>query len=234
MSNVIKQLSEVYQPFAAIIAYKADKEKYSEDVYYLEKRNIRNGKMGAGKPLTQKMLVTLIHSVQTSTAQLDLGMYGAIPNNILYCDTRIDHDRLVWYHGPEERFAYFSKGLNIPNGKMKVPGLLYVVHGNTLSMYAFKGKKPTGTLYRAPFMNTTTNVCLGNAKVKKPDERTFANVIAYWEKMFWLSEFSHLSGDNPIKGNLAVLTKQLIKTGEEFPVDVLIEINGTKLKDLLK
>lgn len=234
MSNTIKLLSEVYQPFAAIIAYKTDAEKYSENAYYLEKRNIRNGKMGAGKPLTQKMLATLIHSVQTSTEQLDLGIYGAMPNNILYCDTRIDHDHLVWYHEPEERYVYFSKTLNIPNGKMKVPGLLYVVKSNTLSMYAFKGKKPTGTLYFAPFMNTNVNVCLGSAKVEKPDERTFANVIAYWEKMFWQSEFSHLSGNNPIKGNLAVLTKQLIKTGDTFPTDVLIEIKGTKLKDLLK
>lgn len=234
MSKTIQLLQEVYQPFAAIIAYKANAKNVRDEGYYLEKRTISNGKMGVGKPLTQKMLATLIHSVQTSTSQLDYGMYGAMPDNILYCDTRIDHDRLVWYHGPEERNVFFSKGLNIPDGRMKVPGLIYVVQNNTLSMYAFKGKKPTEKLYRAPFMNTTEGVCLGSAKVKKPEERTFTNVIAYWEKMFWQSEFSHISGSNPIKGNLATLTKQLIKTGEPFPTDVLVEIKGKKLKDLLK
>lgn len=234
MSNTIEKLSEVYQPYAAIIAYKAVTKEYCNDGYYLEKRDIRNGKMCVGKPLTQKMLATLIRNVQTSTAQLDYGMYGVMPKNILYCDTRIDHDRLVWYHGPEERNVYFAKSLNIPDGKMKVPGLIYVVSNNALSMYAFKGKKPTDKLYRAPFMNTTESVCLGSAKVKKPEERTYENIIAYWEKMFWQSEFSHISGINPINGNLAVLTKELIKTGAPFPTDVLLEIKEKKLKDLLK
>ena len=234
MSKVIQYLQDVYEPYAAIIAYKAVSENSRDIGYYLEKRNIHNGKMGAGKPLTQNMLASLIHSVQTSTAQLDTGMYGAVPENILYVDTRIDHDRLVWYHGPEERHVFFSEHLDIPNGAMRVPGLIYVVRNNSLSLFAFKGKRPTEKLYRAPFMNTTESVCLGNAKVKKPEERTFANVIAYWEKMFWQSEFSHLSGNNPIKGNLAVLTKQLIKTGEPFPTDVLIQIKGKNLKDLMK
>lgn len=234
MSKVLKYLSDVYQPYAAIIAYKADSESYSDVGYYLEKRDIRNGKMGAGKPLTQKMLASLIHSIQTSTAQLDMGLYGEMPNNVLYVDTRIDRDRFVWYHGPEERNVYFTESLNIPNGVMKVPGLIYVVEGNRLSMYAFKGKKPSDKLYHSPFMNTSESVCLGNAKVKMPEERTFENVMEYWERMFWNSEFSHLTGENPITGNLAVLTKHLIETGEPFPTDVLTEVKGKKLKDLLK
>jgi PRTRC genetic system protein B len=190
--------------------------------------------MGVGTPLTQKMMASLMNNVQASTKQLDMGLYGTMPEGVLYCDTRIDHDRLVWYHGPEERCVYFSEGLNIPSGKMMVPGLIYVVHDKRLSLYAFKGKKPTGKLYRAPFMNTVEDVCLGSAKVKYPEEKTFVNVIAYWEKMFWQSEFSHLSGNNPINGNLAVLTKHLISTGEPFPTDVLIEIKNKKLSDLLK
>lgn len=83
-------------------------------------------------------------------------------------------------------------------------------------------------------MNTAENsVCLGNAKVEKPEERTFENVIAYWEKMYWNSEFSHILGDNPVKGNLAVLTKELIETGKDFPTDVLVPVN-VKLSNLLR
>lgn len=231
MSKIIKTITDVYQPFAAIIAYKTG-EEYNKD-YYLEKRDITNGVMGAGKPLTENMVSVLVKNVTAANPQLDKSLYGAVPENVLYCDTRMEKDKLVWYHGPEERFVYFIKSLNIPNGKMKVPGLLYVVQDNSLSLYAFKGKKPKEVLYRAPFMNTTEHVCLGSAKVQKPTERTFSNVIAYWEKMFWQSEFSHLSGQNPINGNLALLTKRLIETGEPFPEDVLKPVSK-KLKEILK
>ena len=234
MSKTIKRITEVYEPFAAIVAYMTGDTDSSERGYYLEKRNIRNGKMGVGKPLTHKMLASIIKTVQTTSSQLDLGMYGRVPSNVLYCDTRIDHDKLVWYHGPEERNVFFSKSLNIPNGKMKVPGLVYVVANGKMRLYAFKGKHPADKLYHAPFMNTAENsVCLGNAKVEKPEERTFENVIAYWEKMYWNSEFSHILGDNPVKGNLAVLTKELIETGKDFPSDVLVPVN-VKLSNLLR
>jgi len=233
MSNIVKQLSDVYHPYAAIIAYKTDDEQ-SERSYYLEEREIRKGKMGVGKPLTSNMLASIISKVQHSAKQLDTGLCGAVPHNVLYCDTRVGRDKLVWYNGPEEHYVYFSKSLNIPNGKMKVPGLLYVVNNNRLSLYAFKGKKPTKDLYMAPFMNTSTEyVCLGNAKIKKPTERTFSNVIAYWENMFWKSEFSHILGKNPVKSNLAVLSKHLIESGEAFPTKELVPI-CQKLNDLLK
>lgn len=231
MSKIIKTITDLYQPYAAIIAYRTDEEHGSD--YYLEKRDIKNGVMGAGQPLTEDLMASLIKNVATTNPQLDKSMFGAVPDNVLYCDTRMEKDKLVWYHGPEERNVFFIKELNIPNGRMKVPGILYVVDKGSLSIYAFKGKKPKNELYRAPFMNTTENVCLGSAKVTKPTERTFANVMAYWEKMFWLSEFSHLSGQNPIKGNLALLTKRLIETGEPFPTDVLKPVSK-KLKEILK
>ena len=234
MSKIVKRITEVYEPFAAIVAYSTGETESSERGYYLERRTIRNGKMGAGKPLTQKMLASIIKTVQTTSSQLDTGMYGRVPSNVLYCDTRIDHDKLVWYHGPEERNVFFSEELNIPSGKMKVPGLVYVVDKGRMRLYAFKGKHPSDKLYHAPFMNTSeTHVCLGNAKVEKPEERTFENIIAYWEKMFWNSEFIHILGDNPIKGNLAVLSKELIETGREFPTDKLVPVK-VKLNDLLR
>lgn len=230
MNEALKHITDLYQPYAAIIAYRSHPEDAD---YYLERREIKDGMMGAGKPLTEEMLAKMVKAVSSTNPHLDKSLYGIIPENVLYCDMRMDGNKLVWYHGPEERNVFFTKGLNIPNGRMKVPGLLYVVKGEGLSLYAFKGRKPKDVLYRAPFMNTVEGVCLGNAKVKKPAERTFANVMAYWEKMFWLSEFSHLSGQNPISGNLALLTKRLIETGEPFPTEVLKPVSK-KLKDILK
>lgn len=234
MSKTVRRITEVYEPFAAIIAYMTGADDGNDIGYYLEKRNIRNGKMGVGKPLSQKMFASIIKKIQATSDQLDLGMYGRVPSNLLFCDVRVDRDKLVWYHEPEERNVFFKEELNIPNGRMKVPGLVYVVERGVMRLYAFKGKRPTDKLYQAPFMNTGSNsVCLGNAKVKKPEDRTFDNIIAYWEKMYWNSEFSHILGGNPIKGNLAVLTKELIETGKPFPTDVLVPLK-LKLSTLLR
>lgn len=233
MSKLLQTISDVFEPFASIIAYKTN-DSYGRSVYYLEHHHIKNGKMGVGRPLKQSMMRKIVQNVQTTSEQLDNNIHGAIPPNVLYCDTRIENERLVWWHGPEERYLFFNDGIGIPDGKMVVPGLVYVVNKDGLSLYAFKGKKPTGTLYHAPFMNVDIHVCLGNAKIKKPQDRTFANVIDYWEKMFWKSEFSHILGDNPIEGNLATITKHCIQTGEPFPTDVLKIYKEKKLNDLLK
>ena len=83
-------------------------------------------------------------------------------------------------------------------------------------------------------MNTTPEyVCLGNSKVAFPQERTFSNVIDYWETMFWQSEFSHILGENPCLGNLATITKECIMDGKPFPQDML-KPTSKKLTDLLR
>lgn len=150
------------------------------------------------------------------------------------CAAHRCREKLVWYHKPEVRNMFFTKSLNIPDGQMKVPGLVYDVSDKTLRIFAFKGNKPKDILYKAPFMNTCeTYVCLGNSKVKYPEERTFANVINYWETMFWKSEFSHILGDNPCNGNLATITKECMASGKPFPEDMLKRAN-VKLSDLLR
>ena len=41
-----------------------------------------------------------------------------------------------------------------------------------------------------------------------PRTGPYAELLAYWEKRFWQSEFSHLSGEgNPTKHNLVLVTK---------------------------
>ena len=51
------------------------------------------------------------------------------------------------------------------------------------------GKQPA---FLAPFFNVTgSSVCLGNAALTPPEDMTFSKLLEYWEKRFWLSEFSH-------------------------------------------
>ena len=235
MSKITEILNQVYEPFCAIVAYRADGHYSNSTSYYLEQHKINsNGILGAGKPLKQKTMVKLFSAISQANKQLDSSLYGAVPDNVLYCDTRIGNERLVWYRKPEERMLYFTDSLDIPNGRMKVPGLVYVVRGKTLSVYAYKGSKPKKQLFFAPFMNTSEeSVCLGNSKVVFPEERTFENIIGYWEKMFWQSEFSHILGANPCLGNLATITKDCILNGKAFPSDMLKPAKK-KLQDLFK
>lgn len=225
------KISETYNPFAAIVAYKSN----VDESYYMEYRKIHDGCMGAGVPLREKDLARLLKNVRDTTEQLPLGLHGALPGNVLYCSTDVDHVRLVWYRPKEKRSVFFVDGLGIPNGELRVPGLVYSVNGGTLSVFAYKGAKPKSVLYRAPFMNVygDCHICLGNAKVRKPEDNTFVKTMDYWEQMFWRSEFSHILDANPIDGNLAVITKDCIINGKPFPESVMLKVDR-KLNDLLK
>ncbi len=85
-----------------------------------------------------------------------------------------------------------------------------------------------------PLFNVTgANVCLGSAAIEKPKDLTYSRLLEYWEKKFWLTEFSHLGGGgNPTKSNLVLVTKAV--RNEPFNFDELKPIDKMKLKDLLK
>lgn len=220
------------KPKTAIIVYKSERS----DEYYLESRKIdpKTGRMTAAVPLKEKVLGQIMNTMALDCDNFDVGLHGKMPENVLYCDTRIGNTVLIWYNPPQKRKLYFTKKTGMEDGEMMVPGLLYVVRDETLSLFSFKGFKPKKKLYKAPFMNVdSSHVCLGSAKVKKPEKRTFANMIDYWERMFWQSEFDHILGENPVKGNLATITKECIATGKPFPTELMVPISKT-LNDFLK
>ena len=225
-------LKEKLTPTDALIFYDTSSGKY------VEHRNIVNGRMMAGQPLEIKQFSQMVRLVEryAEKQQQMTAIGGPIPANLLYADPNIDRMKLVWWRSPEERKVYFSDSLGIPNGVIKVPGMVYSVKGTgSLSVWSFKGKRPRGVLYKAPYFNIYADgrVCLGSSKTAKPKNNTFEEWIAYWEKMFWQSEFAHLISENPIEGNLTTITKQCINQGCPFPVDVLKRAN-VKLNDLLK
>ncbi len=230
MSNQItRTLEETYEPKMAIIVYSSE-----NSAPYLEQRDITDGKMGAGKPLTKKCVTDIFRAIVEDSEDISEGYHGVIPRNLLYADTTTGRIRLIWYNPPMKRRMYFAGSLGIPEGEIVVPGMVYEANDNSLRVYSFKGKTPQGPLYQAPFFNVSNHaVCLGTAKAKRPKSLTYIEVIEYWETMFWNSEFSHLYGHNPIKGNLAVITKSCIEKREPFPTNALIK-SSYKLKDLLK
>ena len=78
---------------------------------------------------------------------------------------------------------------------------------------------------------TGASVCLGSSTLKKPESLDFQTLLEYWEKRFWLSEFSHLGGQtNPTHSNLVSVTEQARNL--PFNDDELKPANK-RLKDIL-
>jgi hypothetical protein len=152
----------------------------------------------------------------------------------MVCDTRRGHESYVWYNPPGKRRMFFKNDLNIGDGMFHVPGVIYIIKNERMDIFAYKGKKPDGRtpLYLAPFFNVTGgNVCLGNSTLEKPESLDFHTLLEYWEKRFWLSEFSHLGGGkNPTRNNLVLVTERMRE--QPFDNDELQPINK-RLKDIL-
>ena len=164
--------------------------------------------MGEGRPVSHEFMNRLLNAYGESHSGAP---FGFVPERLLYCDVRMGREKYVWFDPPGKRMMYFSEGLGIENAEYHMPGVAYVVENDTLRVYAFRGERPQPQekLFLGPFFNTSSShVCLGTARLDKPKNPTYAELLAYWEKRFWQSEFSHLSGEgNPTKHNLVLVTK---------------------------
>ena len=232
MNTLTKELTRALKPVAALIAYRMQNNGYRSE-YYLEARSIGNdGMMGTGKPVTRRFMESLAESF---TKDMSTTPYGVLPQGMLYADPRKGREKYVWFTPPQKRRLFFKRELNIPDGEYWLPGLVWHAERNLLNLYACKSKRPSPNmcLYSAPFFNVSPSggVCLGNASMEQPGELTYHTLIKYWEDMFFLSEFSHISGRNPTRTNLVLVVKNSIKT---FDNNELIVIPKRKLKDLLK
>jgi PRTRC genetic system protein B len=231
MNKLTKDISQMMYPAAALIAYTGENE-YRNSKYFLEFRSIgKDGLMEAGKPVSQKFIQSLVENFAVESSSVP---NGEIPRNLLYVHTQ--KGKYVWHTPPCRKYLYFKSNLSIPNGEYGLPGLVWMVNNESLNLYAYKAKRLTVNthLYSAPFFNVNSNngsVCLGNAKLKSPQNLTFQNFIKFWEDKFFLSEFSHVLGSNPIKSNLVLVT---LKSIQSFDNDELLPIKKMKFKDLMK
>ena len=61
---------------------------------------------------------------------------------------------------------------------------------------------------------------------------TYEKLWQFWEKKFWLTEFSHLGAHgNPTRSNLVLVTKAA--RNSPFGIEELKPLNNLKLKDIL-
>ena len=229
-NELTRKIKTPLNPKAALIAYASENDRN----FFLEIREIDDrGNMTEGRPVTLEFMNTLVkgYSERHSTTP-----YGKIPDNLLYCDPRKGSERYVWYNPPHKRMMFFSPALKIENAEYYLPGVIYEAGENRLNVYAYTDVELTDNsdLFAAPFFNVTgASVCLGSAKIEKPKDLTYTNLLEYWEKRFWLTEFSHLGGGgNPTKSNLVLVTKAA--KDKPFKLEELKPLNKLKLKDILR
>lgn len=229
MNRLTKKLTNLMLPKAALIVYENE-----DNEYFVELRGINEtGEMGEAVPVTCDFMNQI---AKNYTESHDSIPYGKVPPQMLYCDVRKGHEKYIWYNKPGKHMMYFKPDLGIENGEYNLPGIIFMINSGHLHVYAYKDKEihEETQLYGAPFFNVYSDgkVCLGNTEIARPDNPDFTAFIEYGEKIFWLSEFSHLiHSRNPTKSNLVLVTKAC--KDAPFNYEELQALNKT-LNDILK
>lgn len=240
MNDLTEKLMKTYRPRLAIVVHTSALNDWSDA--YLESHEIDDkGAVLEGRPLKQETIQGII-DVFFDERQNAIAVSGMIPANVLQFEV-LPGGRysLIWFRPAERRRIYFAEGLHLPNGEAWVPPLIYKTDGRNLSVFAISSDdRPTEKtpLFRAPFHNIYEEggVCLGNAEVKRPSQKTYTNLMKYWEDLFWLSEFSHLQDTKgPTKTNLNILWKRLVseKNLTWSKLDELLPLKKKTLEDIL-
>lgn len=217
-------LHEDFIPVSAIIVYSQNGD-YNE--HYLESRRIENNQLLEGVPLTKELLAGMLDKIDPKKLE-EVKCLGFLPRNLLAYNNDNAQATVIWYLKESEHNLVFSKNLNIKEGVMKLPTLIFKLKGNTLSIFATKSSYITENtvLYHAPFFNVYDDgsICMGNAKVRK--SKDVDQLMKNAEDAFFQSKFTELHGQTPINGNLSTFIKKQMKEKKKFDKSVLKIFGG--------
>lgn len=231
--EITNQIHQVYVPQAALIVYHM-KDNSSSGSYYLESRNIKSdGTLGVAKPVSRKFMTALVKNFKDVH---EMHPCGPIPTNMLYADPTIGVEKYIWWNPPARKTLYFHKETGMEEAEYNMPGTIFVIQNNKLSVYAYKGKRPVAKtqLLHGPFYNYYNNgsVCTGNARKQWPSKIHWSDIIEHWEAIFWNSINSHTI-DNPMKKGYVLNTELKKSMDAPFDTDTLRETK-INLESLLK
>jgi PRTRC genetic system protein B len=237
-TDITNDFGTLYHPVSALVFYET--KGTNTDVYVEHFDMDRNGNPVNAHPLTVKEAKVLAKALNTDKekSKAFLKPKGILPTNVLHINPS-ENGSVLWYTKAQERQLFFLESLEIPNGKAGVPSMLWLANKETLYVFALASdRRPNETtqLYHAPYFNVyeSGNVCMGTVDVNIKNSVSVEEFTAAWESYFFNSYFSHLINEhNPIKGNCVSLWKDLIKTGNAFPKEVLKK-NNRNLKNLLR
>ena len=237
LNDITENFGTLYFPKSALVFYET--KGINTDMYVEHFDMDRNGNPINAHPLTVKEANVLAKSLHTDEEKNKafLKPKRILSTNILHINPS-EKGTVLWYTKAQQRQLYFVNGLGIPNGKAKVPPMLWFANKNSLSVFALSSdRRPIEKtpLHYAPFFNVyeNGNVCMGTVNIDIQNSASVEEFIQAWESYFFNSYFSHLLGNyNPIKGNCVTIWKDLIGTDTPFPKEVLKPNNKT-LKNLL-
>lgn len=158
---------------------------------YLEVHEIRNDKLGPGKPISEKAIKQLKSVLNKQKKETYPNLKGIVPEGMIYMDSNIARPVLIWQTEKHKQQLLFSKATGIISGEAEVPNMIWKWNGS-LEIYAYKEWKGMDTeLYYVPLPNTNQGgVCLGNVKIKK-DLVSIDDVIKSAMNYYWNSTFTH-------------------------------------------
>lgn len=214
------KLNSPFVPTHCLVVYE---EKERNEVY-IEHHRIKDGITREGKPLTKKELRGLLETCSKDLPKQLTQQY--INYNLLYYNGDAISPEVIWKVPSKKRIIYFSKSLELPEGKVTMPNLLFKVKNDTLSIVAYQRWRNNDTvLFQAPFHNVSRNeVCLGNVDRKK-EFSTLEELMIHYQALFFKSEFSH-SGDINEEW-LNNFWKPLINKESKFPYEQLTKLTLT-------
>lgn len=241
MKDITQNFGTLYYPKSALVFYQNDER--NKDTYVEHFDMDRNGNPINAHPLTECEANTLIKALSTQTkeekSQEFLKTKGILPTNILHINPNVENGYVIWYTKSMKRQLFFTENLEIPNGKAKIPAMLWLANKRSLKIFVLSSnRRPTekSPLFYAPFFNVYEdgNVCMGTVDVHIQNSTSLEEFTKKWENYFFNSYFSHLMNEhNPINGNCISLWKSHINTDEPFPKEALKQANRT-LKNLLQ
>jgi PRTRC genetic system protein B len=249
MMNVSEDYNTQYKPIKALLIYQTERNTHKEEYagsendnqqIYVESYDIgKEGNPINAHPLSMAEMVSLSLLFQ-STQELRsnyLKSKGVLPNKVLYLNAQTS-GFAVWYTPPQEVSLYFVPGLKIPNGKAKIPALVWKATKDSLNVYAVKGKaKPNEKtpLCHAPFFNIhdNGNVCMGTVNIEIDRFTSLESFMSKWETYFFNSYFSHTIGNHVKSEDLVALWQSQLSSGRDFPQDQLTK-HHLSIKSLLQ
>ena len=239
MNNITGLFTDIYLPEKALIIYRSLKSEAAQ--VYVEAYDMdTNGCPINAHPLDTQESALLAQALdRNEELKRDfLTPKGLLPEKVLTINPSYN-GYAIWYTLPQEVNLFFIKDLTIPNGKAKIPTLLWKATKEQLYVYALKTtKKPTDktALYHAPFFNVheNGNVCMGTVDIEIESRCFLEDFIRQWETYFFDSYFSHLiGGHNSVSCNIVQLWQEQVNTNRSFPNEVLKKSNRT-IKDLIR
>lgn len=221
-----------FQPQALLTIYRSHQQ--GEEKLYVEASPILpNGEVGAAIPLSEEAAAELGEALYKSSTK---PVGGQIPANLLSIEWENNKPTLIWYTSAQRQKLVYTKELNIPNGIVHVPALLWIWNSNEgkLSLYALDSdQRPDNKskLYNAPFHNVyeDNSTCIGTGSRHIEKHQTFKAIMDNVMLVWWKTAFSAVHNEKACKLNLNTLHHSLVTTRKNFPIDQLV-LSKTKIK----